>query len=130
MNQKCILYLEDEKDLAEDIVAELTDFGIKVIHTDEALDGISKAANQEFDLLIVDINLKHGTGDRVIKSIKSTQNHINFETPILVVSSHITAELVHTIGRDIEYALVKPFDLDTLLENVFTLLKFCPTNKS
>lgn len=128
--QKCILYIEDEEDLVAEVSAELREYGIKVVNSSEYIDAIVKASNQKFDMFIVDIHLKKGTGDQIIKSIKSNPRHINHRTPMLVASSQITTELVETIGKDIQYALVKPFDFKQFLENIFKALDISPYDHS
>lgn len=118
-----ILYLEDELELAQEVIEELEDTGLKVIHCVDYHNAIIKADNQKFDLFIVDIHLKVGTGDKFIKTIKQNVRHINHNTPILVASSQLTEELVKYIGDDIDYAIVKPYNLFTLLSNISKILQ-------
>ncbi|MCO4794800.1 MAG: response regulator [Bacteriovoracaceae bacterium] len=113
-----VLYIEDEMDLAEEVIEELTDAGIRVVHATSSTDAITKSANQKFDCIISDINLAKGTGDTVIQVIKGNIQHINYNTPVLVASSHITKELIFKIGKQISEAVVKPYDPDELIQKI------------
>lgn len=126
MQAPWILYLEDEEDLAQEVIAELTDLGIKVTHCDEYTAGIIKATNQKYDLIIADIHLKRGTGEKLIKVIKCNPQHINYKTPALIVSSQITQNTIMSLGRDIKHAIVKPFKLEELANMVLKILNFKP----
>lgn len=119
---KSILYLEDEVELAQEVIEELEELNLKVIHCTDYVMAVLKASQQKFDLLIVDIHLEKGTGDKLIRGIKDTPKHINHRTPVIVASSQVTKELVADIGADIEYALVKPYSLDALVANVSKIL--------
>ncbi len=121
--RKWILYVEDERDLAEEVIEVLEEHDLKVIHSVDYTDAINKAQNQKFDLMIVDIHLRKGMGDSLIKAIKGNLRHINNSTPVIVASSQITEELVHSIGKDIKNALVKPYKIETLIQTVFKLLR-------
>lgn len=121
--KKCVLFIEDELELAEEVVELLEYSNIKVVHVVDYTDAISKAANQVFDLIIADIHLKRGTGDKVIKTIRATSRHLNYKTPIMVASSHVTRELMFEIREHLYHAMVKPYKLTEFLDKTLEVLE-------
>ncbi len=65
-NRKYVLYIEDEKEIAQMIKDELEELSVNVLTSDTYNDAYSKASNQKFDIIIADIHLRRGTGDQVI----------------------------------------------------------------
>ena len=118
VNRKYILYIEDEPELVNIIKEELENKSYKVISSDSYNDAIYKLANQRFDLIIADIQLKKGSGDMVIEHIRSDKKHFNFSTPVFLASSKITGDVVKRIGSYVDQAFVKPFDFDDLINKV------------
>ena len=117
-----ILFVEDEIELAENMRELLEDSKFKFIHSTKYIDAMVKTENQRFDCILTDINLDQGTGDALIDSIRNRPNSPNFDTPIIVLSSHIDQKLVKKVAGKIQGAFVKPYDFDEVLDKVNELL--------
>ena len=115
---KTILYAEDEVELAEEVIEELKELDFSVTHCIDYVSSRERASEQRYDLILVDIHLKMGTGDMLIKDIKQNPEHINHNTPVIVASSQVTKDLIGSIGSDIDYALIKPYSLNDLIANI------------
>jgi len=113
---KTILYIEDEADLAELIMDELRDLGLKCIHSPSFTGAMTKANYQKYNAIITDIMIEEGTGDELIKHIRSTENHVNHETPIIVTSAYLSPELRDELNGKVNHILSKPHSMDALLE--------------
>ncbi len=122
-NRKFVLYVEDELELCLMVKEELEEHGVNVLFSDCYNDAFHKVSNQKFDLIIVDIHLKKGTGDQVIEMIKTNPAHVNFETPVMVASAKITHGVVKRVGQFIDHAFVKPFNVGELVEKAHEFLK-------
>lgn len=118
MQKKSILYVEDELELAVEVIEGLEEAGYRVIHSKTSQDALNKAANEKFYCLVFDIHLAVGTGDEVISKIRNNRIHVNNITPCVVVSSHLNKELVVKLADLIQGALVKPYLIDHLLDKI------------
>lgn len=115
---KTILYIEDEMVLAELILDELRELGLKCIHTPSYPDAVKKANFQKYDAIITDIRLEQGTGDELITLIKTNPKHVNYETHIIVTSAYITNEIQDSISGKVKAILNKPHSMDDLINTL------------
>ncbi|EQC43128.1 response regulator [Bacteriovorax sp. DB6_IX] len=121
--KRYILIIEDEKDIAEFIADEFQEEGFQVVMADNLKDALFKSNNQQFELILSDIQLKSGSGEDLIKHIKTNSKHINYKTPIVVTSAWLTKNLIHQVGQGIAYAFVKPFEIKQVMEKCLELVK-------
>lgn len=103
-----VLIVEDEPDIAEYLADEFNDKGYLVIQSEEFSDAALKADTQKFKLVLSDLRLKTGTGAQLVKHIKTNNRHINYDTPIVMISSWLTSEVIHDLESQIDHAFVKP----------------------
>lgn len=115
---KTFLYIEDEEGIAEIILDELRELGAKCIHSKRVDDAIIKANFQKYDVIISDIRLLDGSGDDIIKSIKTNNKHVNYKTPIIVSSGYVSQELKVQIGKYISAFLSKPHKVSDLTDEI------------
>ena len=113
-----LLIIEDEAALVEVMKSKLVEGGYGVLSCPTASMAMKLLANQKFACVLVDINLEQGTGDQVITWARSSRNSLNSKTPVLVVSSHLSRDLLTRIGKEISGAITKPFERNQLLEKV------------
>jgi DNA-binding response OmpR family regulator len=118
---KTILVVEDEAILAENIRAVLHYDNFLVLHSTTAQDAISKLRNQELALVILDINLEVGSGDKVVQYMREGPDKLNQRTPVILTSGHLNRPLIEQIGKFVQGAFVKPFSLEDLLAKVKSL---------
>lgn len=117
---KKVLLIEDDGELAELIVAGLTDHGFEVEWAPNGLEGLDMARLSQPDVLIVDRGLPGLDGLGVIESLRKDQ----VRTPALVLSALGAVEdrvLGLRVGGD-DY-LTKPFALVELVARIEALLR-------
>ena len=108
-NKNTILLVEDEWDLRGLIGRALAREGFSHQDCSTVSEAIKKLGHQRFDLVILDILLRDGTGEDVINYLRNKDHHnMNRETPIFVISGHMDAPLLKKIRKNIDGALVKP----------------------
>lgn len=124
MSQKeiFILFIEDEPEILESATLYLTEMGYKIHSSDTAQDAINKLRNQKYDIVILDYKLKKGTGEDVLSKMRMPKQ-INEETPVIVCSGLLDKELVARIGKLVQAALVKPYNLEQLEQLIKKILK-------
>ncbi|EQC52612.1 response regulator receiver domain protein [Bacteriovorax sp. DB6_IX] len=105
---KRILYVEDEREFVELVAQEFNTKNYTYIHSAKLSEAAAKARNQKFDVIVTDIKLESGTGDQLIKTIKSNPQHMNYKTPVIVSSAYLTSDIIKSLHDKINKVLVKP----------------------
>jgi len=117
-----VLLIDDDQIIVDLLETILT---MKGHHSTKAVDGATGlrfAQEQEFDLVITDLNLPKITGWDIIKQLKADAK--TSSTPIIALSAHSGAndrDAAHTAGCDAYIA--KPLDPANLIAVVDTVLK-------
>ncbi len=106
-----ILLADDEKSLRTVLVIELTDAGYEITATDSGAKAAELIENEEFDVLLLDLNMPGIGGIDVLKRIKSAET----ATEVIILTGHGT---VHTAVEAMKLGaydfLTKPFKLEEL----------------
>jgi DNA-binding response OmpR family regulator len=113
-----ILLVEDDEQASEFICDFLSDAGFDVYPVFTATDGVANLKNNDFKLLLLDINLLDFNGYELLKNIKSYVS-----IPIVVTSAHSDTKsklLAFKYGAS-DY-MVKPLDLDELEARIWIQL--------
>lgn len=122
-----VLYVEDEKKLAEAVIYLLTRNKINVDHVDDGEQAIDAILNSEYDAIILDIILPKISGLDVLKNIRSR----NIRTPVIMLSA---LNEVDDKVRGLEYGaddyLAKPFKVTELIARLKALTRRPPLKDS
>jgi DNA-binding response OmpR family regulator len=115
-----VLLVEDTEDVAEAIVANFTRSG----HAIDRVTGRNAAhdavAVQDYDLVILDINLPDGSGLDFLRALRGAKN----PTPILVVTARLDVEdRIGALDIGADDYLMKPFDLRELEARARALIR-------
>lgn len=115
-----ILLIEDQEKLADNIrrYLELERYAVAVAY--DGVDGFEKAMTQEFDLIILDINLPGMDGYVLCTMLRKNKKN----TPVLMLTARAKQEeIVKGLDIGADDYLTKPFDLEELLARVRALLR-------
>ena len=115
-----VLLVEDTEDVAEAIVANFSRSG----HAIDRVTGCGAASDavavQDYDLVILDINLPDGSGFDFLRALRGAKN----PTPILVVTARREVEdRIGALDIGADDYLMKPFDLRELEARARALLR-------
>lgn len=113
-----ILVIEDEPEIVEILSGLLGQAGYHVMSADRVSRAAKMLANQRFVCVTVDIRLAQGSGEQIITHMRNDKQGYNRSTPVVVVSSHLTRDLVAKIGPLIQGAVAKPFRNEDLVAKV------------
>ena len=117
-----VLVVEDSpamRELIGSLVDELGD--IQVTEAENGLDALHLLPNENFDLILTDINMPNLNGLELIAFIRKNQNHS--ETPILVVTTEAAvADRDKASALGATAFLIKRFEHSELIEKVKRLL--------
>lgn len=114
-----ILIIEDDGDISRLLAKVLEDQGYVTEIARNGLDGLSKAMDKDFSLIVLDLMLPLKTGEEVLRDLR-----VSKDTPVIVLSAknmvHDRIELLR-LGAD-DY-ITKPFDIDELALRVGAVLR-------
>jgi two-component system chemotaxis response regulator CheY len=114
---KTILAVDDSGSLRQMVVFSLKAAGYQVIEAVDGQEGLEKARNQIFDLVLTDQNMPRMDGLNLIKSLRGLPGYQR--VPILMLTTEASDEMKMK-GRAIGANgwLVKPFDPQRLTDVV------------
>jgi len=115
-----LLLIEDDQEAAQFLLKGLRESGYSVDHAADGRDGLFKATEGQFDLIITDRMLPHMDGLTLVKFLREQGRR----TPVLVLSALGTVDdrvLGLKAGGD-DY-LTKPFAFSELLARVQALIR-------
>jgi two-component system OmpR family response regulator len=115
MPSKNVLVIEDHTDIANLIQLHLADLACRVELAADGRDGLRKAEQQSFDLIILDLMLPGMDGLEICRRIR---RHAHY-TPILMLTSK-TSELDRVLGLEVgaDDYVSKPFSIRELMARV------------
>ena len=119
---KRILTVDDSTSIRQMVSFTLQKAGYEVAEAIDGRDGISKAGNGKFDLIITDLNMPNVDGIQLIASVRKMPGYSFI--PILMLSTESLAEKKDA-GRKAGATgwIVKPFNADQLIAVVQKLVK-------
>lgn len=119
-----ILVVDDEEKICEliKIFLESAYPFRSVVWAPNAVQGMQKCLNQEFDLIIVDHVMPGKPG---IEFIEQLRNSVKFnKTKILLISGYLQQEdVLEAIKLGVKHIVVKPFTRQQLVQQVGDILK-------
>ena len=118
--QKSLLIVDDDDEIRELLEFDLAQSGYKVDIAQNGFDGLEKAVNNYYDLVLLDVMMPKMNGFDVCKNIRKSKP----ELPVLLLTAKGTID-DKTQGFDCgaDDYLVKPFDIQEVLLRVRALLR-------
>jgi two-component system chemotaxis response regulator CheY len=118
---KTILAVDDSGSLRQMLVFTLKAAGYQVVEAVDGRDGLDKAKQQQFDLVLTDQNMPNMDGLTLIRSLRALPAYAR--VPILMLTTESSDEM-KSKGRTAGATgwLVKPFDPNRLTEVVRKVL--------
>ncbi|MBD0331968.1 MAG: response regulator transcription factor [Chitinophagaceae bacterium] len=120
MEERKILIVEDEKKIADMLKFGLSEYGFDVQVAYDGTLGYHLFHAQDFDLVILDVNLPGMNGYELCKAIRAKNQYI----PVLMLTSMIAlTDKVAGYDSGADDYMLKPFEFKELLLKIRALLK-------
>ena len=115
-----VLIIEDDREISDLISIHLKDMDLEVSQSYDGKDGLLKAINEKFDLIILDIRLPYLDGLELCKKLRMEK----IQSLVLILTSK-SEEIDKVLGLEIgaDDYLTKPFSIRELLARVKALLR-------
>jgi DNA-binding response OmpR family regulator len=118
--QREILLVEDNTEIAHLVMLHLGDSGMRVTHAAGGNEGLQRALQQTFDLVILDLMLPDIDGMEICRTIRNSDDY----TPVMMLTAR-SSELDRVLGLEIgaDDYISKPFSIRELVARVKALLR-------
>lgn len=115
-----VLIIEDDREISDLISIHLKDMDLDVSQSYDGKDGLLKAVNEKFDLIILDIRLPYLDGLELCKKLRMEK----IQSLVLILTSK-SEEIDKVLGLEIgaDDYLTKPFSIRELVARVKALLR-------
>ncbi len=95
---------------------------VEVIEADDGVDGLRKLAGAKFDLIITDINMPIMDGLKLVKRIRTDENHK--DVPIIIITTEGSQEdRTRALALGANAYITKPIQAPQVIQKVKELLK-------
>ncbi|MBK3332790.1 EAL domain-containing protein [Persephonella atlantica] len=109
------LYVEDDLQIAQNMVALLEDMSVSPQHAPDGEKALKLFNSKDFDLIITDIHMPKVSGIEFIKEIRKT----NKDIPIIVISAHSDSNtLIEAVKYSVDGYILKPIEIYQFIETV------------
>lgn len=115
-----VLIVDDDQQIMDWLQLDLQLSGFNVDCASNGLDGLLKAQQNQYDLMILDVMMPKMDGYEVCKNLRKT----NKDIPIILLTAKGTIEdKITGFNHGADDYLVKPFDIQELLVRIRALLR-------
>lgn len=121
--QSVVLIADQDANFVKSFSLELKKEGVQTITCSKADEAIMKLSNQYFACLFINLDLKQGKGEGVIRHIRQLSTSPNHDTPIFLVCNDENKMRVEMIQSLINGVLVKPVNYSEFIEKLKTARK-------
>lgn len=120
-----VLIIEDEKNIASFIKMELTYEGYEVDTSYDGKEGLTKALNEDYDLILLDLMIPSLNGLEVCRRIRK-----NKDIPIIMLTARDSVmDKVSGFQMGADDYVIKPFAIEELLARIEALLRRYKSNE-
>ncbi|MCE1189317.1 MAG: response regulator [Ignavibacteria bacterium] len=117
-----ILIIEDDPDVRANLVSLLTEEGYGVIAVKNGIDGIVTAREEKPDLILCDIMMEGKNGFEVLQELLT--DIVTKTIPFIFLTAKAERnDIRHGMQLGADDYLIKPYDLNDLLQSIETRLK-------
>lgn len=117
-----VLVIEDNREISDLVSLHLCDMGCNVRHAGDGETGLKLAADEDFDLIILDLMLPTIDGLQVCSQLRARSDYV----PILMLTAKST-EVDRVVGLELgaDDYLTKPFSIHELLARTKAIFRRC-----
>jgi DNA-binding response OmpR family regulator len=115
-----VLYVEDEAKIANFVCAGLKEQGFVVDYCDNGDEGYSKAMDNEYDVLVLDIMLPGKDGLAILKSLRRAGRNLPV---ILLTARSELGDRLEGLNLGADDYLAKPFFVEELIARIHAVVR-------
>lgn len=113
-----ILYAEDDKDIAKTVINYLSKIFKEVVYAENGEEALNLYTQDEYDIVITDINMPKMNGLQLIEEIKG----ININQNVIIISAYSdSSNFISSIKLGVDGYIIKPINYDDMNQLLFKL---------
>ncbi|OIQ20586.1 MAG: hypothetical protein BM556_01215 [Bacteriovorax sp. MedPE-SWde] len=116
-----VLVVDDQHDILSFIEWELKPTGIECSQADNTNKAIELLKEKQLSCIFLDILLDDTSSEEVLKFLKSEENNLNRDIPVVIMSGFINQEFIDRNVDKVYKILEKPFNTGEIVEIVNSL---------
>jgi len=121
-----LLLVEDETNIALPLKRVLEQHDYAVDYAQDGTNGLWLASHNQYDCIILDLNLPELSGEEVLRALRAKQNAV----PVIVLTAKSQVyDKVEGFSLGADDYVTKPFHLDELIARVKAVIKRSSDNK-
>jgi len=114
-----LLYVEDNEGMLKSTVQFFQKFFKTVVSAKDGEEGLEKFQQQDFDLVITDLQMPHMNGFDMLEMIKAQSPHVK----VIITSAHNERDQLHrAIKLGVNEYLIKPIKIDELTKAILEII--------
>jgi len=113
-----VLIVDDQHDILSFIEWELKPTGVQCSLIDNVSDAIGLLKEQKVSCIFLDILLNDTSSEEVLKFLKSEENSLNADVPVIIMSAYIDKDFVERNSNKVYRIIEKPFDAGEIADLV------------
>ena len=115
-----ILIVEDDQTLAKNLQEVLVKDGFAVDSAHSMEDGLLEVEVNEYDCIVLDINLPDGSGFDLLKTLRQSEN----QTPVIIVTARgETEDKIKGLNLGADDYIPKPIDSNELIARIRAVIR-------
>ncbi|MGE5809350.1 MAG: sigma-54-dependent transcriptional regulator, partial [Nitrospirota bacterium] len=115
-----ILIVDDDKEIRANLAEIMADAGYETQQAASGRDAVEKAANDDFDVVLLDLVMPKMSGSDVLGELK----RVSPRSKVIMITAFATIEnAVDAVKRGASDYLTKPFKIDDILMRVRRVLE-------
>lgn len=115
-----ILFVEDEAKIANFVMAGLKEYGFVVDYCDDGDEGYSRAVNNEYDALVLDIMVPGKDGLAMLKSLRQAKRNVPV---ILLTARNELDDRLAGLNLGADDYIAKPFFVEELVARIHAVVR-------
>ena len=115
-----LLLVDDNSSIVESLFQVLTEEGYQVVTASDGLEALEALQQQNFDLVLTDLNMPRMGGMDLVGEIRKMRN----PPPVIIITAYATMETaINSVKLGVYDYLLKPFNMDHVLHAVSRALE-------
>ena len=122
MSEKRILIIDDDDEIRELLEFDVRASGYFVDTASDGMEGLNKALNNTYDLILLDVMMPHLDGFETLKIIRNKE-HLENLPIIMLTAVDSEQQQISGLKSGADDYIVKPFSLPNLLARIEAILR-------
>lgn len=120
MKEKTVLVVDDSETIRQQVALALERAGFRVVEAADGVDGLERAEQNEFCMVILDVNMPRLNGLEMLERLRQNPKHA--KVPVLMLTTEVQQSMIERAKKaGARGWMIKPVKMDQLVSAVTKL---------